>query len=250
MTAENHILSRFAKSCVGVDIAADKTCGLRFYKLAAVLALADDFVRSGEVAYNGSACRSKVAGGRFGYPQILAYLGRKYKSLDIALKKELTYRRIVKVFNVSVNALARGKVTCFIKFAVIRDIYFRYKTEYPAALDSSGAVVKLSAERNGKSDKNEHIKVGGLLGNREKRQPCAFKQRFMQEKVAAGVARYAKLGENSGADVLFGSLSCKCDDLFCVMIAVCDFYIGCDGGASDKTVFHNILLLILQYKKC
>ena len=59
---------------------------------------------------------------------------------------------------------ARCEISCFVEFAVIRDILLGDSSQQGALFNDDSAVIQLSAICDRSSDDEEHIQLLGLLG--------------------------------------------------------------------------------------
>ena len=135
---------------------------------------------------------------------------------------------------------------CLVKFGVVGDIALGNKTQQPALAAHCGAVIEPVEVGDGKSDNEKYIKLGCGVKYGFERSSSAVFQCFGEEKVSAGVACDAKLGENQHRTAVFGSFTNLFDYLFGIEGAVCHLDIGHSTAASYKSVVHNILSFLSE----
>ena len=245
---EDHVGRRLAVSCVGVEIGAKKPCRLLRDERFAVLRLADRFVAGREIRDNGCASQSVRRARRKRRPEVLADFDRERKfGHAFAAEQELRPEQHMLPREPDVfHAGGRGAVVpLFIKLAVVRNMGLRHKAKELPAANNRRTVIELAGRNHGKPHERDQVERLTRLYNLVQRILRRLLQRLLQEKIAAGVAREPKLGENGKLTAALRGLSHGLDGHLGVIGTIRHAQRRGDGAGLDKTVVHACSILFL-----
>ncbi len=246
MPAKHQVRRRFSLAGAGIQVAADKPCGLPRHQVCAVIHLSGDLI-AGRQVYDQRGPRQGMGdAGRIRNPQVLADLRSHRQALQLLAHKELVHAKghgaalIVHPLHLPASRL---KMPCLIKFPVIRQAVLWHNAEQMASCDRRRRIVELSSLFPGKPHKKQPVLLPGMKNNLVQDMPGLLHQQILPEEVFAGIARQAKFREHHDlCPGLHGPVHPQAD-LGRVMDAVCHPYIRRYRRHLDKPIKHISFLL-------
>ena len=245
MGAEHHVGGGLALAGAGVDVAAQKLCGLHTDQVAAVAVLSDDVVAGGQVADDGGAGRRQVHGGGDGGPHVLADLKAQHQLRHLpAGEHQPAEGRLLPAEGHGAAVPGRGgELALLVKFAVIGQMGLGHDAQNLSFLYNYRAVIQFVFLSHRHAQRRDDLQIPGGRQDRVQSLLRAPQQGVLVEQIAAGVARQAQLRQHQHPDAGLVGLAHHGEGLLRVIVAVGQPQLRRTAGNRDETVFHGNDLL-------
>ena len=239
---------------VGVDVAAQQPARLPRHQGAAVGGLAHRLVGGGEVEDEGGARPGRPDGGGLRRPQVLADLHADDQPGQLGAVEEVAVRQadlLAAQGEGDLRSGAGGEPAPLVELAVVGQMGLGHQAQDLALVEDGGAVVELAVPGvpDGQADGGDHVQVLGGLQDGPEPFLSTPEQGGLEEKVPAGVAGEAQLGEGEDLHPLLGGLPHEGEDLFGVITAVGHPDGRGAGGDFHKTIahVHDLLFALISF---
>ena len=213
LARKNHVGRGLALACVRVGIGAVQARALIGDEAAAVICLADDFVRGRRVEDHRCTSERHLGRGRRRHPQVLTNLDAQHQVLGTLIAAAVDkprakrHRTLTGKFNPHGIGRRRSKPAALIKLAVVGQILFGRKAQKLARTAHGRAVVDILGNCNGKPDGKDNRQLTSLVEDMHQSSLAGMQQRAVMEQIGRGIAAQVKLGQHQRANATPGSIA-------------------------------------------
>ena len=196
VSAKDKVGRRFPVSRARIEISADQARRLVGDKRLPVNTLPGILIARRKIYKHRRARQRVPRARRIGRPQILTDLGCHCQPFHFPADKQkiLSERhRAALKFRPGNRSLSRREMTRLVKLRIIRQEALRHQSEQPSPADCRRHIVKLLLFLPRKSDKHQSVPHSRGIHNFAQPFLCRRQQPLLPEKIAAGIARDAKL---------------------------------------------------------
>ena len=176
LARKDHIGRGLALTRVRVSIGAVQTRALVGDETAAVVGLADDFIRSRRIENHRRAGKRHLGRRRRRHPQVLADLDAEHQVLGTLVTTTVDkpraerHRTLSGKFNPHGIGGCRGKPAAFVELTIVGQILLGRKAQQLTRTAHGGAVVDVLGHRNGQANRKDDRQLTGFIENTH--EPC------------------------------------------------------------------------------
>ena len=252
VAAKDHILRRLAKAAAGINIAANHAGTLLGKERHQVVVLTYELVGGRQVEDDISTSQGQLIAGRQRCPHILAYFDAEADTVAGAEELRLTRHgdRAARQVNLLLLQVgAAGKPAFLVELIIIGQEGLGHKTEDNPMLYHGGTVVELGANAHGNAHDGDNVQLAGEVEQHEQALLGLVQEQVLTEKVLTAVACNRQLREDNDLGTFALGLGNEALYLLYIIIYVGHAHTRYCSSHLDKTVFHSVLLLLLQQCK-